>query len=408
MSPTASPPRFFGLDTHRLRDFFAQAWAELRDGPILDWFTPAQRVRWTRASGAHELWLARGSRLAPAKAGGASASAPFVAIEVPDAIVLRRYTTLPDLAQAAAAQAIALDATTHSPFPAEELVWGARSTPSAQRRGWQDVEIVLASRRLIQQHLSAQTGAAVLDNCEAWCLSERAAGPVVLTGFAEQRRQRAQRRGRNLNLVLMAGVLVLLAAIAVTPSLQLRARALAALQDYERQARQAAPALAQREALVRSEEQLAELRTILSEQVDPLQVMDLLTRALPDDSSLLAVQLQGLKVTLTGQTANAAALLERLGNEPGLREVRAPTAATRPPGANKDTFTIEAQIDPAAFQRPAAANPAEAAGEAAAQRPALAASSPASAASSPAPAPAPASTTSSPTPAQPKTPSSKP
>ncbi|EHL24489.1 fimbrial assembly family protein [Acidovorax sp. NO-1] len=385
MSPTASPPRFFGLDTHRLRDTFAQAWAELRDGPILDWFTPAARVRWFRAEGPEERWLASGGRLVRDKAGAARA-APFAAIEVPDAIVLRRHTTLPALAPAAAAQAMALDATTHSPFPPDELVWGARSTSSTLRRGWQDVEIVLASRRLIQQHLATQPGAPALDSCEAWCLSEKAAEPIVLTGFAESRRQRVQRRGRNLNLALAATALVLLAAVAITPSLQLRARALAAMQDYERLARQAAPALAQRESLVRSEDQLAELRTILGEQADPLQVMDLLTRALPDDSSLLTVNISGLKVTLTGQTANSAALLERLGNEAGLREVRAPTAATRPPGATKDTFTIEAQIDPAALQRSTAADATHSAetGKVPTQPPVAAASAPATAASSPA------------------------
>ena len=390
MSPTASPPRFFGLDTHRLRETFAQAWAELRDGPILDWFTPAVRVRWSRHGGMPELWFASRGQLLRDKTKASRITAPFAAIEVPDTIVLRRHTMLPPLAPAAAAQAMALDATTHSPFPPDELVWGARSTPSAQRRGWQDVEIVLASRRLIQQHLAEQPDAATLENSEAWCLSEKAAEPIVLAGFAEPRRLRAQRRGRNLNLVLMAGALALLVAIAITPSLQLRARALAAMQDYERLARQAAPALAQREALVRSEDQLAELRTILGEQADPLQVVDLLTRALPDDSSLLTLQIQGLKVTLTGQTANSAALLERLGNEPGLREVRAPTAATRPPGATKDSFVIEALIDSVALQRPA--NRAAESGEPAAQPPAPAASSPASTASAASVVPVPSKT----------------
>ena len=382
MSPSASPPRFFGLDTHKLRETLAQAWAELRDGPILDWLTPEARVRWSRASGTQETWLASGGHLRRDKASGSRTAAPFTAVEVPDTIVLRRHTTLPSLTPAATAQAIALEAATHSPFPPNELVWGARCTPAAQRRGSQDVEIVLASRGLIQQHFAAQPGAAALETSEAWCLSERADEPIALAGFAEPRRQRAQRRGCNINLALMVSALALLGAIAVTPSLQLRARALVAMQDYQRLARLAAPALAQRESLVRSQDQLAELQTILGEQVGPLQIMDLLTRALPDDSSLLTLQVQGLKITLTGQTANSAALLERLGKEPGLREVRAPTAATRPPGATKDTFTIEAQVDPVVLLQ-AAGSPKP--GEAAV-KPVAPASSPASAASAPSPA----------------------
>ncbi len=377
MSPSASPPRFFGLDTHKLRETLTQAWAQLRDGPILDWFTPEARVRWFRADGTHEIWLANGGQLRRDKDGGSRTAATFAAVEVPDTIVLRRHISLPILTPVALAQAIALEATTHSPFPLSELVWGARSTPAAQRRSRQDIEIVLASRGLVQQYFAAQPDVAALESSEVWCLSELVDEPIALAGFAEPRRQRAQRRGCNLNLALMVGALVLLGAIAITPSLQLRARALVAMQDYQRLARLAAPALAQRESLVRSQDQLTELRTILGEQVDPLQVMDLLTRALPDDSSLLTLQVQGLKITLTGQTANSAALLERLGNEPALREVRAPTAATRPPGATKDSFTVEAQIDPGVLLQ-AAVSPKP--GVAAVQ-PAAPASSPASAAS---------------------------
>jgi general secretion pathway protein L len=376
MSPSASPPRFFGMDTHKLRQTLAQAWAELRDGPILDWFTPEARVRWSRADGTQEVWLARGGQMRRGKADGSNTTGSFTAVEVPDTIVLRRHMMLPRLNPAATAQAIALEASAHSPFPPNELVWGARSTPDGQRRGGLDVEMVLASRGLIQQHFAAQPGAAALEDSEVWCLSERADEPIALAGFAEPRRQRVQRRGCNLNLTLMVSALVLLGAIAISPSLQLRARALVAMQDYQRLARVAAPALAQRESLVRSQDQLAELRTILGEQADTLQIMELLTRVLPDDSSLLTLQVQGLKITLTGQTANSAALLERLGKEPGLREVRAPTAATRPPGATKETFTIEAQVDPAVLQQ-AAVSPQR--GEAAAV-PTVPASSPVSAA----------------------------
>lgn len=48
--------------------------------------------------------------------------------------------------------------------------------------------------------------------------------------------------------------------------------------------------------------------------VDPLTVLDLLTQALPDDTSLLNLQLQGLKVTMAGQTTNAAALMQHLSS----------------------------------------------------------------------------------------------
>ena len=78
----------------------------------------------------------------------------------------------------------------------------------------------------------------------------------------------------------------------------------------------------------------------------PLKVMDLLTQALPDDTSLLGLQVQGLKVTMNGQTTNAAALMQHLSAQPGIREVRAPSAATRPLGVSKDSFSLEFTLDP--------------------------------------------------------------
>ena len=73
---------------------------------------------------------------------------------------------------------------------------------------------------------------------------------------------------------------------------------------------------------------------------------DLLTQALPDDTSLLNLQLQGLKVTMAGQTTNAAALMQHLSAQPGVRDVRAPSAATKPLGVTKESFSIEFMLDP--------------------------------------------------------------
>jgi general secretion pathway protein L len=76
-------------------------------------------------------------------------------------------------------------------------------------------------------------------------------------------------------------------------------------------------------------------------------VLQLITEALGDDTSLLSLQVQGHKVSLTGQTANASALMKKLDSLPGLRDVRAPAPATKPLGATRESFTIEFSMDPA-------------------------------------------------------------
>jgi len=145
--------------------------------------------------------------------------------------------------------------------------------------------------------------------------------------------------------------LALLAAMAVTPSVQLYLRAQQANQAMTSLGQKAAPAMAQRESLVRVSEQLSSLALLTAKSVPPLQTLKLITEALPDDTSLLSLQIQGLKVSLTGQTGNAAALMKQLGGTPGLHDVNAPTPATKPLGAPRESFTIEFTLDPAQLRR---------------------------------------------------------
>jgi general secretion pathway protein L len=101
------------------------------------------------------------------------------------------------------------------------------------------------------------------------------------------------------------------------------------------------PLIRQRATLLRNVETGQSLNDILADRADPMFVMDLLTRALPDDTSLLGLNIQGSKVSINGSTSDAAALMQQLSSRPELREVKAPTPATRPPGTTKDSFNIE-------------------------------------------------------------------
>lgn len=345
---------FFGMDTHELRQGFAQAWQRLA-APVARWLTPAVAVRWHRADGTAQTWRTDGSRTAALRRAPSTGKVDFIALQPPEDLLLRRTVPMPRLPQAALQQAVALELLARSPFPAADLVSGWAVPAAAPATGPLAVEIILASRPQLLAWLASQSAQGTTEP-ELWCPAASGA-PIVLQGFGEARRARAHARGKAASAWLLGLAAVLLLAAALTPTLQLRVRALQAVAAYDKLAHSAAPALQQREALTRSQEQLAGLAQLLADQVDPLQVLDLITQALPDDTTLGAFKLQGLKLTLTGQTGNAAALMQRLGSHPALREVKAPSAATRPPGATKDNFAIEALVDAQAL-RPPVAEPA--------------------------------------------------
>ena len=61
------------------------------------------------------------------------------------------------------------------------------------------------------------------------------------------------------------------------------------------------------------------------------------------------MRVEGDKVILTGNADDAAALVQALSKEEGVKEVRLPSPATRPAGAAKENFNIELRLDPERF-----------------------------------------------------------
>ncbi len=344
MSLSQSNQTFFGMDIRALVRDLGQAWGRLRESPIFAWLTPAVEVLWTRASGAQQVWQTDGRHFQPqARALAPGRVVRFFAAEPPEDMLLRRRVTMPRMPQAAMEQAVTLNVRSSSPFAPNDLVWGWVAD-SGEGQAQVTIEMVLASRKGIEQHLAAHSPENA-PNPEIWCDRGDGTEPIVLRHFGQTQRHAVQHRAKVINAWLLGTVCLLLVALAITPTLQLRARAIQAVASYETLARAAAPAVKQREALVLSQTQLSELHAVLAEQVDPLKVLDMLTQAIPDDTSLHSLQIQGLKVSLTGETGNAAALIQQLGSHPALREVKAPTAATRAPGASKDSFSLEAMVD---------------------------------------------------------------
>ncbi|MBN9572302.1 MAG: PilN domain-containing protein, partial [Alicycliphilus denitrificans] len=132
--------------------------------------------------------------------------------------------------------------------------------------------------------------------------------------------------------------------------LQLRARAIEAVHAYDAVVLRTHPLVKERETLLQTVEQLTALSDLLTGRIEPLRVLERLTTALPDDTALQGFTLRGQKLTLNGLTGNASALMQLLGQQPGMREVRAPSAATRTGGANsKENFVIELTLDPQEF-----------------------------------------------------------
>ena len=350
MPSISSDARFLGVDLKALWLDLRQSWQQLHYSPLALWLTPEPAVLLLQVDGDRSLW--RGDvNSGVAKDAGVAA---FVAIELPEARVLQRSLSMPAAMSAAdLAQAVALEVRTSSPFVAYDLAWGYRA--HAPRQGTCQVDLVLASQRQIAQYLTEQANRLNgLPAPEVWAFSPQG-HPLVLRGFGEALRHAFAARHRRLGYGLLALALSLGIALAATPTLQLRMRAMEAMASHDALTAHTAPVVRQRELLLQSAEHMNGLAELLVDRMEPLRVLEKITNMLPDDTALQSFRLQGAKVMLSGLTSNTASLLQLLGEQAGLREVRSPSAATRMGSSGKENFSIELVLDPEIFGVPKSA-----------------------------------------------------
>ena len=345
--------RFFGMDLHQLKADIFQTWRSAPAWPPLVWLRPEQALLLIAADGqVQQVWesgqpLPTESTFQPV----------FVAIELPEPMVLRKNMQLPPLDPQDCASAAQLEAEAISPFPAADLLWGfteiSRSTSGVR------LQLVLAQRAQVQTYVSSKmsavqavksTTSAETDAApEVWVLGPQRQ-PIVLPGFGEAVRRQSGRQKmlRNVGGVVLAGLLLL--ALAITPTLQLRMRAIEAVRAYDTLHIKTMDVVAKRAQLMQGADRISDLSDMLAERIDAVKVLSVLTGVIPDDTALQSMRIQGSKATISGLTDNASGLMQKLSNQDGIKDVKAPSAANRLGGSiNKESFSIELTLDPKVF-----------------------------------------------------------
>jgi len=324
--------RLFGIDLATVPGYLREGWSEALRWPFFRWLTPDDAVRVLHADGTESVRPGVSARRI-----AAPAQVRFAAVELAEEALLRRSLLLPRLTEHELRQAVELDVRAASPFPEDDVVWGY----DVERGDRLRVEIALTSRALVAQQIEAQRSRLGEVEPEVWAGGAR---PFVIPGYGEPARL-ARARGMRLALFgLLSATAVLLAALAVTPTLQLRERALEAIGRSEELSRAVKPQAQMRDELARLGEQIRLLGKASEQRQDVVALIDQLTRQLPDDAILNRLEITAGTVRIIGQADNAAQLLQTLGANPAFREVRAPSGISRAPAGSKEGFTIEFRV----------------------------------------------------------------
>ncbi len=340
-SPTASS-QFFGVDLRSARRDWENAFRGMTNWPLVRWLSPKYAVRLSHGNGLTADYLEGQPAQALHSTGQKSAKYSGVLLGADQ--VLWKTLLMPDLEPDMVKAALSLQVSSLTPFSADDTVWD--HVPFSGDHSSREIQVVISSRKVIGQALQA-VGESVEahDRLEVWVRQPDGQGFLVLNGFGERIRRKATSRARMLNVALVLLFVTLLAAIAIVPTFQLRARAIQAKQDYLNLSASAQPAVKQRELLVQLEKKTTAVTEQVMQSLAPDLILARLTKLLPDDTYITNLQLQSGKVVLTGQTTNSSALMQLLGTQEGIKNVRAPTAAFKARGSDRETFTIELTMD---------------------------------------------------------------
>ena len=232
-----------------------------------------------------------------------------------------------------------------SPFGEDQTLWAHVVRPGAQLSAAQQVDVVITSRSLVAEELQEHYANLPQGSVpEVWV--NAGANPIMLTGFGEQRRLQLEAKQRRWLVAGLLGTLVLAIGLAITPRRSCGCVP-SMLVINLLLTRSTSEVVGKRQGLMAEAESVSELLARQQQQIDHVRVMAALTRVLPDDTAVQRVQIKGTKLSVQGLSDNTSEVVELLSREPGFREVRLPSAVTRASRSSKESFALEAVIDPA-------------------------------------------------------------
>ncbi|WP_246022973.1 PilN domain-containing protein [Cognatilysobacter terrigena] len=260
---------------------------------------------------------------------------------LPAGAALVRRLGLPAAAADRLRDVVRFELDRQTPFAADEVMYDARLV-GRRGDGQLDVELV-ATPRMRAEPMLAALGP----------LAGRLAGVDVLDVDGTPRGVNlldpaARRRQRDPWLVwnrVLAGVGVIAIAFALVTILDNRRQAADQLEhDVRARSRPAKLAAQQREALTELVAGQAFLDKRRAEQPTAVEVMDEVSRRLPDGTYLEKLAMEGDRLTLIGLSNEAPSLVNRLEGAPLWHSPALAGALQPDPATNRDRFTLTAEL----------------------------------------------------------------
>jgi len=260
---------------------------------------------------------------------------------LPAGMALRRRLLLPAAAADRLRDVLTFELDRQTPFAANEACFDARVL-GVRADGQLDVELAVVPNAAFAAGLSRLGG---LADGMAGADVEDADGTVLglnLLPEAARVARQAPQRGLHLALAAVAVVALVFAAWAVLDNRRAAADAFAAQVDSRADA--ARQVATQRQQLIDLVNGTNVLNQTSARRPTALEVMDDVTRRLPDNTYLEKLAIEGDRLTLIGFSPEASGLVARLQGSPLWRNPALSGALQPDPRTRMDRFTLTAEL----------------------------------------------------------------
>lgn len=255
---------------------------------------------------------------------------------------LRRRLLLPAAAAERLRDVVGFEIERQTPFTAEAVAFDARVVGRRDSDGQIDVELVVVPRSTLDPQLAALGPlAATLAGVD---VADADGVPLGVNLLPPALRRAGVDPWRGVNLALMAGALLVTAALLwqLLDNRRVAADRLEArIEQGAAPARRAAQARAELVALLEGQAFLDRMRAT---RPTDIEILDELSRRLPDGTYLEKVAIEDSRLTLIGLSNEAAALVSRLQGSPLWRAPALAGALMPDPGSGRDRFTLTAEL----------------------------------------------------------------
>ena len=256
--------------------------------------------------------------------------------------VLVKSITLPLVAEENLREVLGFEMDRQTPFSLEQVYYDHILSARNSKTGTLSLELVVTPRRYLDELLTKLGDIGFQLHQVSICRDSGQAEAINL--LPEQARQHRPDSARYLNLALGVVVLVLLLGAVALPLIN----KLHVINTLEARAELVT---AKAEVIQRLREEVEQLGAgtrflVEKKQATPLtlEIIDELTRLLPDDTWINRLDIKGQEVEIQGQSASAASLIPLIESSDRLRNPRFRSPVTQLPGSDNERFHLSAEL----------------------------------------------------------------